>query len=898
LRATRENGANAVNAPSTFEERINEIRKLVCELDTECAEMRQGQVLQGPAASFFTPEQFEVMSRVASKALLLAVLMIHRSGQGHIASTASALHIMVAIYFSHALDFLRYARGESNTVFRQCESQKPHAVPGWYGLLYLEGVLDLDQIQAFRTFQGPCAYPTHEDPGIQIPTGSLGLGPVAAIGLAVLDEYNANHGGNQERALQLSIIGDSEFDEGVIHESIKERATHGITRWIEFIDYNRQSLDGNLDERLVDRITGLYESYGIPVIILKYGSRLQELFNARRGGAEMRRRLDALSTDDYQALLRTDGRVIRRIMTLDTRDFEVFLREGTRRIEDFFKEIENGGSRPDPDLKNLLCSHTDQQVKDVFGNLGGHDLPMLIGCIQRIKEQGGAAAVIAYTVKGWGIEPLIGSLSGHWKKLSSHELQDFLDWLGIDLSNGASAWDRFPEDDPVSDLFSRIARARQAYESALDQECRDSRARLCQIITDREGGDLIPDELPRPAAFDLHRPTNTQNWLGELFGELSRVDENHPLAPIVDRTVTMAADVAYTAGLKEWVNTRGVWGPPAMVDVIRKYGESPEMNVQPRRDGQHLRLSNLEQFLGLLAAAFGKSADLIGERRFPFAFFYDVFLERFAEMFKYAAYWDAAVWYVGTIAGCSAPGESGLHHGSMSAIIGRMTPNVITWEPTFPLELNWILAEEFRRAIFGRDQGRRVRYLRTTATPVRQDLMAQCLMAQPRFAGMTEEEVYTAIRPHVLAGGYRLVDRQEQKGYDPAENVVNIFATGVSVHDAISASNALAEKGVFANVMVVTSPDLLIDQETNKHILQLVTKEEKTRMVPVLSVTDSQPSFLSGISHRLRVTREQPLDATLGVTEFDRSGTDQDVKSLHGISSEAIAATADELLGV
>ena len=49
--------------------------------------------------------------------------------------------------------------------------------------------------------------------------------------------------------LQISIIGDSEFDEGVIHESIKERATRGITGWIDFIDYNRQSLDGNLDDR-------------------------------------------------------------------------------------------------------------------------------------------------------------------------------------------------------------------------------------------------------------------------------------------------------------------------------------------------------------------------------------------------------------------------------------------------------------------------------------------------------------------------------------------------------------------------------------------------------------------------------------------------------------------------
>ena len=30
----------------------------------------------------------------------------------------------------------------------------------------------------------------------------------------------------------------------------------------------------------------------------------------------------------------------------------------------------------------------------------------------------------------------------------------------------------------------------------------------------------------------------------------------------------------------------------------------------------------------------------------------------------------AAVWFVGTIAGASAPGESGLHHGASSGIIG------------------------------------------------------------------------------------------------------------------------------------------------------------------------------------------------------------------------------------
>ena len=58
-------------------------------------------------------------------------------------------------------------------------------VPGWDALLYLEGMFSKEQIRAFRTFSGPNAYPTHVDPGIQIPTGSLGLGPGAAAALAL-----------------------------------------------------------------------------------------------------------------------------------------------------------------------------------------------------------------------------------------------------------------------------------------------------------------------------------------------------------------------------------------------------------------------------------------------------------------------------------------------------------------------------------------------------------------------------------------------------------------------------------------------------------------------------------------------------------------------------------------
>ncbi|NQT40416.1 MAG: hypothetical protein HQ581_23180 [Planctomycetes bacterium] len=880
-----------------FDERLEQLRKQLRELSSECLELPQCVPLGEPAAAFFSPQRCQSMERIARKALWLGVLMIHQKRQGHIASTASALHIMAAIYFSRGYDFVSYARGQTRELVHQCESHKPHAVPGWDGLLYLEGILSKEQVRAFRTFQGPNAYPTHADPGIQIPTGSLGMGPGAAVGLAFVDQFNADHEATSSRGLQISIIGDSEFDEGVIHESIKERATRRITGWIDFIDYNRQSLDGNLDERLVDRIAALYDAFGIPVIILKYGSKLQEVFRTGEAGREVRRRIDALSTEDYHALLRQPGGVIRRVMTLARPDFEAFVHEATRRVDGFLAEIDARGGRPDTGIERLFAENSDRQFKETFGNLGGHDLPMLVSAIEKVKGEGGCAAIIAYTAKGWGMDSLVGSLSGHWSMLSEAQLHEFRDWLGPQIVRPDREWERFAEDDPAGQLLGEIARARKQYAAALEQQREHTRRNRRGALSGSEGACLVPPELPQPEGFRADRPISTQSYLGRLLGRLSSVGAGSPLAALTDRIVTMAADVAYTAGLKDWINARGVWGPPAAVDVVRKYGDMPEMNVQPRHDGQHIRLSNLEQFMGLLAAAFGKSEDLMGVRRFPIAFFYDVFLERFAEMFKYAGYWDSAVWFVGTIAGASAPGESGLHHGAASGIIGRITPNVVTWEPTFPLELNWILAEEFRRAVCGEDEGRRVRYLRTAATPVTQDLMTEHLVAQRRFQGMSPAAVAEAIRPDVLAGGYRLIDHRSHEGYQPGKNVVNLFATGVSVLEAIETSGRLITDDMFANVTVVTSPDLLIDHPDNPQLEALVPAEDRAALVPVLTVTDSHPSYLQGIGCRLAGSRGQPREAALGVCVFDRSGTPAEIKAHHQIDAEAIVREAKRLLG-
>ena len=100
-------------------------------------------------------------------------------------------------------------------------------------------------------------------------------------------------------------------------------------------------------------------------------------------------------------------------------------------------------------------------------------------------------------------------------------------------------------------------------------------------------------------------------------------------------------------------------------------------------------------------------------------------------------------------------------------------------------------------AIQDREHGQAV-YLRLTTKGVDQALR------DPAVARLGE----ATLRAQVLDGGYRLVDHEGQPGYEPGANVVNLVATGAMVPEAVAASRLLADDGILANVLVLTSPRL------------------------------------------------------------------------------------------
>src|SRR5688500_8032294 len=133
-----------------------------------------------------------VLDSIQRRVLWLSTWMVHRANArpggdgtkvgGHQASSASVVSLLTALYFG--------ALGPDDVV-----AVKAHASPAFYAIQYLRGRLRAADLEALRDFEGLQAYPSRrKNPGvIDLSTGSLGLGAVAATFGALATRYIADH---------------------------------------------------------------------------------------------------------------------------------------------------------------------------------------------------------------------------------------------------------------------------------------------------------------------------------------------------------------------------------------------------------------------------------------------------------------------------------------------------------------------------------------------------------------------------------------------------------------------------------------------------------------------------------------------------------------------------------
>ncbi|HVB63894.1 MAG TPA: 1-deoxy-D-xylulose-5-phosphate synthase N-terminal domain-containing protein [Nitrolancea sp.] len=784
------------------------------------------QTDDGPITSI-SPETLAALEAIQRRILWLGTNIIHHANHlrpntektkvgGHQASSASIVSILTALYF-------HYLR-EGDRV-----SIKPHASPAYHSVQYLLGNLDRSYLPTLRAFKGLQAYPSRtKDPDpVDFSTGSVGLGAVAPAFAALAHRYSQAHFGEVTSRRFISVIGDAELDEGNVWEAVAEEALSGLGNVLWIVDLNRQSLDRVVPGVRAGRLKALFHAAGWNVVEAKYGNRLQALYS-QPGGSALRRRIDEMSNEEYQALIRFDGATLR-------------------------ARLIDGALTGHDDLVKVLAPISDDALPAIIADLGGHNLLELMRSFEAVDAVTDRPSVLfAYTIKGWGL-PIAGDPLNHSALLTNDQMEKLRHDLEIPEDD---EWAAFPVNSPEGRL------------------CRASAERLASKNPPPAPA-IQPDQIPSSIGVRHPGDTSTQEALGRVMPRLAE------LPGVGSRIVTVAPDVATSTHLGGWINRVGIFSPTEQTDYqaegprLLRWKESPT--------GRHIELGISEMNLFMAIGQLGMSHELVGQQLIPIGTVYDPFVCRGLDSLIYSLYVGSKMIFAGTPSGVSLSPEGGAHQSSVTVSLGIELPGLISFEPCFANETEWVLLEAMRRCC-DREHGLSS-YLRLSTKPIDQKL------GEPALKRLGEEE----LRRQVLQGGYRLVDRRETTPHLPAANTVQIVAAGTMIPEAVEAAARLADEEIAANVINITSPSeiyrLFRDQRRHGvHGAQttgtrpfdwLILPEE--RRAPIITVLDGAShalSFLGGIYG-------VPVIA-LGVDEFGQSGTREDLYHATGIDVDAI----------
>ena len=582
-----------------------------------------------------TADRLTCLKALERKVLWLSTWMIHHANHirpnrdglkvgGHQASCASVATMMTALY----LDVLR---PEDRVAV------KPHAAPVFHAIQYLLGHQSRDKMERLRAFGGAQSYPSrtkdHDD--VDISTGSVGLGAAQTIFSSLVQDYVRLKGlgpTDSSEGRMVAIVGDAELDEGNVFEALLEGWKKDFRNVWWVVDYNRQSLDSVVSDRLFGRIDELFSNLGWRVLTMKYGKLLKAAF-ARPGGDALMAWIDNCPNSLYSALTYKGGAAWREHLKRDI-----------------------GGTAG---IKALLDDHDDAALHALMTNLAGHDLETVLEGFGAIDDDL-PTCFIAYTIKGFGL-PFAGHKDNHAGLMNPEQMALFKESMAV--PDGAE-WDRFSGLDVPAD----------ALQGFLDD------VSFSKVYPRRHDAPAI--DIPPRLDTQKRETMSTQDGFGRILNDIARAGGD-----LADRIVTTSPDVTVSTNLGPWVNQRGIFHRHARADTFADEDVVSAQKWVMSEDGQHFELGIAENNLFLMLSALGLSGSMFGARLLPIGTLYDPFIRRGLDAMHYACYQDARFMLVATPSGITLAPEGGAHQSGETPMITLMQPSMAAFEPAYVDEL-------------------------------------------------------------------------------------------------------------------------------------------------------------------------------------------------------------------
>ena len=295
-----------------------------------------------------SPRELDIDHRIRSLIRWNALAIVLRANKesselgGHIASFQSAA-TLYDVGFQH---FFRAASGQhgGDLLFMQ-----GHSSPGIYARSFVEGRLTEDQLTKFRMEAGGGGLSSYPHPWLmpeywQMPTVSMGLGPIMAIYQARFLKYLACRGLADTADRKVwAFLGDGETDEPESLGAIAMASREKLDNLIFVINCNLQRLDGPVrgNGKIIQELEGIFRGAGWNVIKTIWGSGWDPLI-ARDSTGLLLKRMEECVDGEYQDFKSKDGAYVR---------------------EKFFGKY--------PELLEMVAGMTDDEIWAL--NRGGHD---------------------------------------------------------------------------------------------------------------------------------------------------------------------------------------------------------------------------------------------------------------------------------------------------------------------------------------------------------------------------------------------------------------------------------------------------------------------------------------------------------------------------------------------
>ena len=202
------------------------------------------------------------LKRISANIKLGALEAVFSASSGHPGGSLSISDILSYLYFEEMNIDPRDPKKADRDRFAL---SKGHTAPALYAALAERGYFPREDLKTFRHIDSYLQ--GHPDmkgtPGVDMTTGSLGLGFSAACGMAL----SAKISGESYRV--YSVLGDGESEEGQVWEAAMFAAHKKLDNLCIFLDYNGLQIDGPISEvNDPSPLDSKFEAFGWNVLVI------------------------------------------------------------------------------------------------------------------------------------------------------------------------------------------------------------------------------------------------------------------------------------------------------------------------------------------------------------------------------------------------------------------------------------------------------------------------------------------------------------------------------------------------------------------------------------------------------------------------------------------------------